>query len=322
MSQSPGGMSEFHWLIEVLQTVDIGIVVLDLDYNITAWNGFIENNSGVDSADAIGRSLFDVFSELSEQWFKHKAETVIQLRNRAFTTWEQRPYVFKFKNTRPVTGMTPFMYQNTTFIPVIGPAGEVQNLAIIVYDVSDTAISKLELKGANDQLAQLSRTDGLTQLLNRGHWEELLEAEFMRQQRKVRDMSLVMLDIDHFKEINDNYGHQTGDEVLRAVAKLLQENSRASDYYGRYGGEEFALLLRDSDTQSAMQFAERLRETVEQTSFHTAQGKIKLTISLGVAGWNDQLADHRAWMKVADQALYQSKNAGRNQITLAGTDQA
>jgi diguanylate cyclase (GGDEF)-like protein/PAS domain S-box-containing protein len=317
MSQPQGDIRDFHWLVEVLQTVDIGIVVLDMEFNITAWNGFIENNSGVDSAEALGQNIFNVFDDLSEQWFKHKAETVIQLRNRAFTTWEQRPYVFKFKNTRPVTGVTDYMYQNTTFIPVANVTGQIENLAIIVYDVTDTATSKVELRDANEQLALMSRTDGLTQMLNRSHWEELLEMEFLRQQRNPRELSLIMLDIDHFKNVNDTYGHQAGDDVIRAVAKVMLDNSRVTDFSGRYGGEEFSLVLIDADEQSSYQLAERLRKKIEQTSVSVASGEVFVTVSLGVAGWRPSMKEYSQWIEVADQALYASKRNGRNRTTVA-----
>ena len=317
MTNSQSDLTDFHWLFEVLQTVDVGILVMDLEYNITAWNGFIENNSGIDPADAIGRCLFDVFHEVSVEWFKHKAETVIQLRNRAFTTWEQRPYVFQFRNHRPITGVTEYMYQNCTFIPITGITGTIENLAIIVYDVTDIATSKLELKEANERLAMLSRIDGLTQLYNRAFWEERFVLEFKRQERSAKALSLIMFDIDHFKKVNDNYGHPAGDEVIRAVAKALHDGSRSIDLAGRYGGEEFCILLLDSDKEAALQFAERLRQQIETTPVATEDGNISVTISLGVAEWSADFTDHAQWIQAADQALYQSKMNGRNQSTLA-----
>lgn len=316
MSTDHTGLAEFHWLIEVMQTVDVGVLVLDLEYRITAWNGFMENNSGIDSSEALDRSLFNVFDDLSVEWFKHKADTVIQLRNRAFTTWEQRPYVFKFRNNRPITGVTEYMYQNCTFIPVIGTTGKVQNLAVIVYDVTDIATSKLELKAANDRLAQLSRTDGLTQLYNRAYWENLFEQEFKRQKRNAHEFSLIMFDIDHFKKVNDTYGHQAGDDVIRAVADEVRLNSRNTDIAGRYGGEEFVLLLIDSDGQNAFQFAERLRQAIESRRVPTEAGELQVTISLGVAAWSESYNRHTEWIEAADQALYTSKSSGRNCTTL------
>jgi diguanylate cyclase (GGDEF)-like protein len=319
MSRGDNQLAEFHWLIEVLQTVDVGVLVLDLEYKITAWNGFMENNSGIDSSEALDRSLFDVFEDISIEWFKHKADTVIQLRNRAFTTWEQRPYVFKFRNTRPITGVTEYMYQNCTFIPVIGTTGQVQNLAVIVYDVTDIATSKLELSAANDRLAELSRTDGLTGLYNRAYWEELFHTEFMRQQRLARDMCLIMFDIDHFKKVNDNYGHQAGDDVIRAVSNAIQVNSRATDISGRYGGEEFSILLIDSDEDNTLAFAERLRQKIESTAVDTEAGTLKVTVSLGISIWRESFEHHGQWIEAADQALYQSKEGGRNRTTVASS---
>ncbi len=317
MTQTQSELTDFHWLFEVLQTVDLGILVLDLEYHITAWNGFMENNSGIDSADALGKSLFDVFSEVSVEWFKRKADTVVQLRNRAFTTWEQRPYVFKFRNYRPITGMTEFMYQNCTFIPVMGVTGQVEKLAVIIYDVTDIATSKLELKAANARLALLNRTDGLTGLYNRVYWEERLSDEFERQKRNPRTMSLIMLDIDNFKTVNDTYGHPAGDEVIRQVAKAISEETRAVDISGRYGGEEFCILLLDSNKDDAFHYAERLRQKMESMAVKADAGNLSVTISLGVAEWSGEYNEHAQWVQAADQALYHSKMNGRNQTTIS-----
>ena len=316
MTQSHKTLTEFHWLIEVLQTVDVGILVLDLEYRITAWNGFMENNSGIDSVNALDQRLFDVFPEVSQEWFKHKADTVVQLRNHAFTTWEQRPYVFKFRNNRPITGVTEFMYQNCTFIPVISTKGVVENLAVIIYDVTDIATSKIELNLVNQRLAELSRTDGLTQLYNRAYWEMLFETEYMRLQRHEHEVCLIMLDIDHFKQVNDTHGHQAGDEVIRAVAKQIADNSRGTDLAGRYGGEEFALLLLDSDIENSYQFAERLREKIAGLQVATEAGVLQVTVSMGIAAWSPKYQHHGQWIEAADKGLYRSKEKGRNQTSI------
>lgn len=318
MSTSSGeSLTEFHWLLEVLQTIDVGMLVVDLEFTVIAWNGFMENHSGIAPQHALGRHLFNVFPDLPQDWFEHKSRTVIQLKNRAFTTWEQRPYVFKFKNNRPITGTSEFMYQNCTFIPVTNATGQVENLCIIVYDVTDVAVSKQELQKANDQLKDLSRLDRLTGLYNRGYWEEQLSQEFMRQRRSAVSTSLVMFDIDHFKKVNDDYGHQSGDEVIKMVAQVVQDTIRASDIAGRYGGEEFAIILPDTQPTDAVQLAERLREHIEAQVVETQEERIQVTISLGVAGWTSEFGDYAEWINSADQALYQSKENGRNQVTLA-----
>ena len=310
-------LTEFHWLIEVLQTIDVGMLVVDLEFKVIAWNGFMENHSGIAPQDALGRYLFDVFPDIPQDWFEHKSRTVIQLKNRAFTTWEQRPYVFKFKNNRPITGTSEYMYQNCTFIPVTNTAGDVENLCVIVYDVTDVAVSKQELQKANVQLKELSRLDRLTELFNRGYWEEQLSQEFMRQQRSGNVTSLVMFDIDHFKKVNDEHGHPAGDEVIRMVARVVRETIRASDIPGRYGGEEFAVILPDTQPEDAVQLAERLREHVEAQVVKTQSEDIQVTISLGVSGWNSGFSEYSEWIDSADQALYRSKQGGRNRVTLA-----
>lgn len=131
-----------HWMMEILQNIDAGLVVIDRDYRVQLWNGFMENNSGI-SPDLIrNRVLFDLFSEIPQIWFKQKSEPVFQLNIRAFTSWQHRPFLFKFKNHHPITARTPLMYQNTTFIPLKSSTGNVEHIAIIVYDVTEEALKK------------------------------------------------------------------------------------------------------------------------------------------------------------------------------------
>lgn len=164
-------MNELHWLIDMVQTIEVGLVVLDREYNIQLWNGFMENHSGVSPNDIKGDNLFERFPDLPASWLKQKMESVFLLKNRAFISWEQRPYVFKFKNYRPITGRAEFMFQNVTLLPLASLTGQISHISIIIYDVTDIAINKLQLKSANERLEHLSQTDGLTQLHNRRHWQ-------------------------------------------------------------------------------------------------------------------------------------------------------
>jgi len=118
-------------------------------------------------------------------------------------------------------------------------SGEVNNICIIIYDVTDVAINSQALNATNKQLEYLSRTDRLTELNNRGFWEECLQQEFARFQRHQLPTSLVIFDIDHFKKVNDTFGHQAGDEVIRRCAQSLSKSARDTNICGRYGGEEF-----------------------------------------------------------------------------------
>lgn len=137
-------LQQFHWMFEMLQIIDVGVLVLDKHFHVHAWNGFMENHSGIDSQDIIGKNLFAHIEGLEEMWFRHKAATVFQLKSQAFTIWEQRPYLFKFANYRPITSAAEFMYQNSTFVPIKNPNGVVDQIAVLIYDVTDLAMNKIE----------------------------------------------------------------------------------------------------------------------------------------------------------------------------------
>lgn len=132
--------------------------------------------------------------------------------------------------------------------------------------------------------------------------------------------SLVMFDIDHFKRVNDTYGHQCGDRVIQRVADVVREHIRDADIAGRYGGEEFAVLLPDTDKQGGAMFAERLRAAVEALDVMQEGEAIHCTISLGVADMTSPMDDYKMLIERADQALYESKKNGRNRVSVDASD--
>ncbi len=307
---------QLHWLLCILQDIDTGLMVLDRAYKVKLWNAFMENHSGVTSANIIGKPLFGVFPDLPREWLKRKIDTVFKLNNRVFCNWQQRPYLMRFDSYRPITGGAEFMYQNLSLFPLPSLTGEVGYVCLMIHDVTDIAMDELELQKANEQLKALSRTDGLTGLLNRRSWEELLEQEFSRCRRNRKASSLVMFDIDHFKQVNDNYGHPAGDEVIRSIARTLIQTKRSTDQAGRYGGEEFAVILLDTDEVEARIFCERLRRSVESLEIRHDQQTIRCTISLGVACLPEDADNCKEWIEAADRALYHAKESGRNRTTL------
>ena len=303
---------EMHWMASMIGNIDVGMVVLDCDYKIQAFNGFMEHHSNIHGQDAKGKLLFELFPELPEDWFRQKIETVKLLKNMAFTTWEQRPYIFKFKNYRPITGLQEFMFQNMTIIPLTSLTGEVEQISLIIYDVTDVATNSMALSGANSLLESLSRTDGLTQLNNRSYSEELIAKEFKRFKRSLSPSSLVILDIDHFKQVNDTHGHPVGDKVIQAVAKTISATQRDSDVSGRFGGEEFVVLLSDTTAEQALVFTERLRKQIENQVIALNGINVQVTVSLGICQLVPELDNYQQWLSHADQALYQAKQQGRN----------
>jgi len=311
-------LNEFHWLLAIVQSIDVGVVVLDREYRVQVWNTFMENRSGVQPKDAQNRNFFSLFPEIDRQWFSRKVESVATLGTPAFTVWEQRPYLMRFKSYQPITGQEEFMYQNTTLLPLRSPDNRINHICLVIYDVTDVATNRHQIQAANAQLQLLSSTDRLTGLYNRGHWEGSLKAAYARHQRYGNALSLVMLDIDHFKHVNDTYGHQAGDKVIEQLAQLLREHARESDVPGRYGGEEFGVVLSDTDHAGARIFAERLRQAVEALLVQYNGQDIRFTISLGAADLSAPANDHAELIARADQALYTSKKTGRNRVTVHG----
>lgn len=180
------------------------------------------------------------------------------------------------------------------------------------------AALQAELKRRNKRLELLSRTDELTSLSNRRHFMELLEAEFARARRYKGSMSLVLLDVDHFKRVNDSYGHLVGDQVLVGVAACMTSLLRRCDYAARYGGEEFALLLPETREAGALVVAERCRETVEEAEFEAPEVSVRVTVSLGLASYpGPGIETAQDLLRRADQGLYGAKNSGRNQVFTA-----
>lgn len=172
------------------------------------------------------------------------------------------------------------------------------------------------LEAGQAVLAELATRDGLTGLYNQRTFWTLLADELMRTQRFQRPVSLLMLDVDHFKRINDTHGHLAGDAILRALGELLQSEVRSIDRTCRYGGEEFALMLPETDADAAAAVAERLRASVEAQAFETAAGAspLHITASIGVASWPKHADSAEALVAAADRALYAAKNAGRNRV--------
>ena len=190
--------------------------------------------------------------------------------------------------------------------------------AVIVRDISEQLAHEeqvfayqQELERANARLQELATTDGLTGVNNRAAFNDRLAEEFARAGRYDRPLSVVLLDVDHFKQFNDSFGHPAGDGVLQRVAGLLRQTARLTDIVARYGGEEFAIVLPDTDRAGAMVLAERCRRAIAGEDWD----RRAVTISVGVSTLTPTTADAPALVQEADDALYASKDAGRNRVS-------
>ncbi len=175
-----------------------------------------------------------------------------------------------------------------------------------------------ELEVANKRLRQLSVTDGLTELFNHRHIHELLQEEFERSNRSGEPIAVSMLDLDHFKRVNDTHGHPTGDVILYETAQILRDTAREIDMPGRYGGEEFIVILPNTTEDAAAHLAERIRQRVLDHVFRDEDTEVHMTLSCGVASFPGEGIDSpESLLKRADEALYAAKEGGRNRMVRA-----
>ena len=301
---------------ELLDSIEVGIAVLDRNFNVQVWNKFLENHGAKKAEAIIGDSLFSHFPEIEEKWLRTKVDPVFNLKSPVFIIWEQRPYLFKFGCNRPVTSAAEFMYQNVTMFPIVDKRGNVERFCMLVYDVTEQALGKLGMEHLNEELKTASRVDGLTGLYNRRYWQERFDEMHKLCVRREKPSTALMLDIDHFKRINDTYGHQAGDKVIKMLAALIKRCVRETDLAGRYGGEEFAIILNDSSVEDAKIVAERIRQLAQRLVVEHEGESISFTVSLGLAQFTPDFKGALAWLECADQALYEAKENGRNQYRI------
>jgi diguanylate cyclase (GGDEF)-like protein len=199
----------------------------------------------------------------------------------------------------------------------LGDPDEESRAVLLLRDVTMRERMQRELERAYADLERLARTDPLTGLANRRRFMEELEQEVERSERYGRPLSVVALDLDHFKSVNDSHGHAAGDDVLREAAQALQSVCRDVDLAARMGGEEFSLLLPETDIPGARIVAERVRERIAGAAHRSPAGQaFRVTASLGVATVKPG-ASGEALLQAADEALYRAKDAGRNRVMLA-----
>ena len=301
---------------ELLDSIEVGIAVLDRNFKVQVWNKFLENHGAKKAEAIIGDSLFSHFPEIEEKWLRTKVDPVFNLKSPVFIIWEQRPYLFKFACNRPVTSAAEFMYQNVTMFPIVDKRGNVERFCMLVYDVTEQALGKRGMEHLNEELKTASRVDGLTGLYNRRYWQERFDEMHKLCVRREKPSTALMLDIDHFKRINDTYGHQAGDKVIKMLAALIKRCVRETDLAGRYGGEEFAIILNDSSVEDAKIVAERIRQLAQRLVVEHEGESISFTVSLGLAQFSPDFKGAMAWLECADQALYEAKENGRNQYRI------
>jgi diguanylate cyclase (GGDEF)-like protein/PAS domain S-box-containing protein len=308
-------------LLQLTQAVEqspASVLIADLDGTIEYVNPQFTSLTGYTYDEVIGKNSKEVqFGQASDALYREVRQAIL-----AGQTW-QGEFINKKKEGE-------LYWEQAVIAPVLSPEGQVLNFIALKQNITKRKHAEAALQLANQRLENQLREieslqaslreqavrDPLTGLYNRRFLNEVLDHEFHRAARLAQPLSIVTLDIDGFKLINDQYGHAAGDACLVRLADLLQNYIRTSDIACRYGGEEFLLVLPDTDNHSAAVFAEQFRRLLEEAVTEFNGQEISATISLGVATYPIHSTNAKELISQADKALYLSKNLGRNRVTI------
>jgi diguanylate cyclase (GGDEF)-like protein len=308
----------------ILDTLSQGVFCIDRNYRIIYWNRLLEFWSGISADKAIGKELETVFPSMKKKLYKLMINQVIDIGTTAVFSYQLHKELFKFESGnhnlciqsqvvrsalpgKPSEYCAVFSLQDISgLISQIEINKQVKNQVLKLVD---------ELKLANDELQKAASTDPLTGLSNRRSMTEFIIREEERFKRYHTSYSIVLTDIDRFKQFNDVYGHACGDYILKEMGRVFLEIIRPTDRVSRWGGEEFLFLLPETDRESSFRSAERIRSIIENHDFSFEGTGHRVTMSFGVSSTDDDLEPNRL-INSADQALYKAKERGRNRVVL------
>jgi two-component system cell cycle response regulator len=284
---------------ELFENVPIACFTVDIEGSIREWNLAAQQLYGYTKEEVLHQPFYTrVFRGASASKMHEILQRVIQ--GSVMAGIESEDYDSEGN----------LHYVLRSVFPIRNPNREVVGAIVSVVDVTYRVEYENQLKALNQKLQSLAVTDGLTGLHNHRAFQDYLEEQFQTAMRNKQPLALILMDVDHFKQYNDTYGHQAGDEVLRQVAQILQAHVREGDFVARYGGEEFVVVLPRADSESAVAVAERLRRAVESAEWQLRP----ITGSFGVACIRPDMETRQELIEAADQALYQAKKNGRNRV--------
>jgi diguanylate cyclase (GGDEF)-like protein len=302
----------------VLHAVNVGTLVLDPDMKIVVWNKWMENYSFVPEADALGKQLAELFPELQTGRLTNAIQSALvnRLPSLLSQTLNKAPLPL-YANTKDAEARQR-MQQAIQVIPIVVPNMPVHCL-VQITDVSNAVNRESILRHQAVELRSKTYLDGLTGIPNRRRFDEHAEEVLRLAKRNCTPLSLIMIDIDFFKQYNDRYGHLTGDQCLIEVADALAKvPKRPLDLVARWGGEEFIVLLHDTPESGAKRVAENMLDAVNKLSIPHAVSQVAnhVSISLGVATCPSvkRVSHLNDIIRVADLALYEAKQAGRMRV--------
>jgi len=297
----------------IFNTINNGIIILDENLNILAWNKWLEINTNLKSEDVINQNICKKFEYINERKLKRKIKTVLVTNTSAFYTIDPHEYLINIKVNTIIDKIFESMQQSITIVPY---DIEKKYVCLYIYDNTKLCETNYKLEKLNDELKDLSNRDPMTHLYNRRYFSEISDKILSLSMRNGTDLSIIILDIDKFKNINDTYGHGVGDKVIISLANNLEKNIRESDVVARFGGEEFVILLNNTNLENSVLIAEKIRKKIEDIEIIDGDNILKFTASFGVAKYEDTLDSEKIehTLKRADNALYIAKENGRNQV--------
>ncbi|MEW6067751.1 MAG: diguanylate cyclase [Nitrospirota bacterium] len=279
--------------------------IIDCEYRIIKANNSYAQMRGKNPEQLIGRRCYEVL-------YNRKSICEGCLVKETFETGkpQTKEKLVKFNDSSHEIWLEIYSY------PIFDEIGQVFNVIEYTRDITQRKKAEGERDALIDKLQHLYSIDDLTGLLNRRALIEEMEKEVHRAERYNSKLAMIICDIDYFKGINDTYGHDIGDEVLKGVSHLIKESMRNIDIIGRYGGDEFILILPQTSLDGAKEIAERVRLSVEKFEMPVEEDIVKTTLSIGVAEFNPAREDIEGLIKRADNALYMAKDKGRNRVYL------
>ena len=300
--------------LQLLNHLSIGVAVIDPEMKIVFWNKWLAEHSMISSDAVKGRELLSIFPSLQKVKFLKKIRAVFDNGQPVFFNSKVYANPFPFYSGRSyIEKKFAPMEQTVIISPLKDSAGNTEQALITVFDISDWISNQQTLLESKEEMERLSHTDELTQIPNRRNIMDRLSEELKTHKRKKRPMSIAMLDIDHFKKINDDYGHQCGDMVLHETAQLMSELLRDYDAVGRYGGEEFLIILPETTSEQSLAICNRIRLTVQNHTYRYNNRKPQITVSIGIAVKQaDENIITDKLIAEADRCLYIAKETGRN----------
>ncbi|MDD3517710.1 MAG: diguanylate cyclase [Chromatiales bacterium] len=297
----------------ICDQLPIGVFVLDRELRVRYWNEWLGDKTGVGAERALGHRLEELFDNLRLDRFHWAAEQCIRYHIPHLLSQTLNRYLLPVQMSVADRHGLPMMQQKVSVLPIQDRHGESQAL-VIVQDVTESVVRSSAMAEMVQKLREVSLRDPLTDLFNRRFMWEWLEQQVRESARYHRFLGCLMLDIDRFKQLNDNYGHQRGDDILRKFAEVVQDTLRDADILIRYGGEEFAAFLPNTTLDQALASATRILDMVRGTGMAGFRPG-EVTCSIGASVF-DPMAPVSAQelIELADRQLYEAKNGGRDQV--------